>query len=128
MGMDVYGRKAANKDGEYFKANVWSWRPLQTLMIAAGCEEAKNWGSNDGLGLNTQKECNVLADQLESYVKRNPETTYSIPLSEDAKARGLGIDEHGTFGRGSLSPYSIDLDHVRDFIKFLRACGGFTVC
>ncbi|QOR55575.1 MAG: hypothetical protein UMS36scaffold28_65 [Phage 59_13] len=28
MGMDVYGVKPKSKQGEYFRNNVWSWRPL----------------------------------------------------------------------------------------------------
>lgn len=32
MGMDVYGKAPANKKGEYFRANVWWWRPLWTYV------------------------------------------------------------------------------------------------
>lgn len=55
MGMDVIGVKPKNKKGEYFRNNVWWWRPLATFIcdtypdIADKCE---HWGSNDGDGLD----------------------------------------------------------------------------
>ena len=33
MGMDVYGKNPSNGDGEYFRANVWSWRPIYSLTV-----------------------------------------------------------------------------------------------
>jgi hypothetical protein len=54
MGMDVYGRQPRSERGKYFRASVWSWRPIATLScaaapdITAGC---KHWQSNDGDGL-----------------------------------------------------------------------------
>jgi hypothetical protein len=123
MGMDVYGKNPKAEEGEYFRANVWCWRPLQSLCVKAGCSEAKKWSSNDGLGLNTQEECDVLANQIEEYLKTNPEVQYSLPLPEGT----TGVDEHGFFGKGTLSPYSIEVSHVREFITFLRHCGGFEI-
>ena len=35
MGMDVYGRDPDSPAGKYFRANVWSWRPIHALIIAA---------------------------------------------------------------------------------------------
>jgi hypothetical protein len=55
MGMDVYGRNPTSKEGEYFRNNVWWWRPLAEYCmevapeIAARCE---GWHYNDGDGLN----------------------------------------------------------------------------
>ena len=33
MGMDVYGRNPDSQAGKYFRANVWSWRPIHALVI-----------------------------------------------------------------------------------------------
>ena len=55
MGMDVYGVNATTEKGEYFRNNVWWWRPLAEFIcetypeIARKCE---NWGTNDGDGLD----------------------------------------------------------------------------
>ena len=35
MGMDVYGRNRCSKEGEYFRNNVWWWRPRRVLH--GGC-------------------------------------------------------------------------------------------
>lgn len=132
MGMDVSGKNPTAEQGKYFRANVWSWRPLQHLMVEAGCHAARAWSLNDGLGLDTQEQCDLLAKQLEKYLKDHPEVEYSIPVpkqqtAEQAILPTLGIDHHGVFGRGNLSPYRINIEHVRSFITFLRSCGGFEV-
>ena len=57
MGMDVFGRNPTAKEGEYFRNNIWYWRPLANLCqsgapkICAGCE---HWQSNDGDGLDAE--------------------------------------------------------------------------
>jgi hypothetical protein len=33
MGMDVYGKDAVSEKGEYFRNNVWYWRPLWNYCI-----------------------------------------------------------------------------------------------
>ncbi len=33
MGLDVYGRNPDSDAGKYFRANVWSWRPIHALII-----------------------------------------------------------------------------------------------
>jgi hypothetical protein len=32
MGMDIYGRHLTSEAGKYFRANVWSWRPIHALI------------------------------------------------------------------------------------------------
>ncbi len=32
MGMDVWGRNPREPAGRYFRANIWSWRPIQALI------------------------------------------------------------------------------------------------
>jgi hypothetical protein len=59
MGMDIYG-----KNGNYFRANLWSWRPINMLcdlVIEKDSLQLKteNWGYNDGAGLETQEECDM---------------------------------------------------------------------
>ena len=33
MGMDVYGSNPKNPQGDYFRANVWFWRPLWSYAV-----------------------------------------------------------------------------------------------
>lgn len=54
MGMDVYGRDPKNETGEYFRRNVWGWRPLWDYCLDVHPEIAgkvKYGHSNDGDGL-----------------------------------------------------------------------------
>jgi hypothetical protein len=82
------------------------------------------WGYNDGDGLQTQAECDELADALERYLKKFPND--KIELESDMR-----VDKQGRFlPRGSMvgeSAYSTDHEHVRKFIDFLRICGGFSI-
>jgi hypothetical protein len=70
MGIDVIGRKPTSKEGEYFRNNVWWWRPLAdycmeiALDIAARCE---GWHYNDGDGLN-DRDSAALADALQREI------------------------------------------------------------
>jgi hypothetical protein len=58
MGMDVYGKNATNEVGQYFRRNVWGWRPLWMYVENNHSEIAalvKYPQSNDGDGLNASK-------------------------------------------------------------------------
>jgi hypothetical protein len=61
MGMDVYGEKPTSKVGEYFRNNVWWWRPLAEYIEFTAPELHKKvgdngagWEYNDGDGLNAK--------------------------------------------------------------------------
>ena len=61
MGMDVYGLKPTSQVGEYFRNNVWWWRPLAEYVLQAAPhlhkkvgEDGLGWQYNDGNGLNAQ--------------------------------------------------------------------------
>ncbi len=145
MGMDVYGlnprvrsedpgdRSAAT--GAYFRANVWSWRPIHLL-----CDKVielynlplstEGWENNGGQGLRTQQECDRLADALEAYLE-------DFPPEGDQVAVDLGVycDETGKLfvgeehrGKKGLRPaHYTDLEHLREWLLFLRNCGGFEI-
>ncbi len=134
MGMDVSGRKPKNKDGEYFRANIWSWRPIHER-----CEEVNSlynlgldmngWSFNDGNGFTTQEECDKLADAIESrgvedlvwdggmYV--HPETGTFL---KSTKVRTYCEED-----RKRLSAWKTSAPHLAEFVKFLRNCGGFEI-
>lgn len=122
MGMDVYGKRPKNDAGKYFRASVWSWRPLIAIMVKAGADVPKSWSFNDGQGLNSQAACNTLAAQIEEFMSTAADDDLSLPCPE-----GMGVDAAGHFGKGKLSPYSIERSQVAEFCKFLRNCGGFKI-
>jgi hypothetical protein len=121
MGMDVSG--IGNPDA-YFRANVWSWRPIHNLCEIATGREYPAWAFNDGAGLQTAEECKKLADALEKYLKE-------FPLEEISLESACRVDEKGFFlpkgATGGKSAYSTSRSHVEEFIKFLRVCNGFEI-
>ncbi len=129
MGMDVYGKKPADKAGEYFRASIWSWRPIHQLCEVVTGRLLESWGFNDGAGFDTQEECNDLAERLERYLTAFPKE--KIEIESDIRV-GPADPVHGgrrlMQGTGGDSAYSADREHVKKFIMFLRSCGGFEIC
>lgn len=125
MGMDVSGLKPTNKAGEYFRANIWSWRPIHALCETVLKQRLPDWGYNDGDGFKSQLECSNLADKLEDYLTKNPKE--QIALESDMRVDPVT----GSFlKRGSQdgeSAYTTSQEHVKEFITFLRNCGGFEI-
>ena len=121
MGMDVFGN-----NGNYFRANIWSWRTICYAMELAGYEVPHNWQMNVGAGLSEQDECDQLADRLEQFLKSWDENT----LVKECQT--LRVDDDGRFvdpgTSDSSSPYTVEREHLQAFIDFLRACGGFEIC
>lgn len=70
MGMDVYGKNPASEKGEYFRRNVWGWRPLWDYVINQHPEIADlvAYGhSNDGDGLNAKNSKKLAQLLMEDY-------------------------------------------------------------
>jgi hypothetical protein len=70
MGMDVFGKKHTTPEGEYFRNNVWWWRPLADYCREVApeiCSHCKYWDSNDGDGLNAARSI-ALANALQAEV------------------------------------------------------------
>ncbi len=71
MGMDIHGRNPTGERGEYFRNNVWWWRPLADYCITVApdiCASCKYWHSNDGDGLDAAGAV-ALADALENEIR-----------------------------------------------------------
>ncbi len=150
----------AENPGIYFRSNWWGWRPI--LML---CEMAKDkyrlkmdmsyWGSNDGKGLRTQKQCDRLANALElmlnndivykDFIADNSNVIYMVTGSWDVTDTGEAfleedeLNEEYDYGTILWAPvmtkkgvmvetrYSCSLEHLKDWINFLRGCGGFEI-
>jgi len=158
MGVDISGRNPKTEEGDYFGANWWGWRPINMLCeMAAHKSKLKinfdHWGSNDGKGLRTQKQCDRLADALEEYLDD------SIHLKDNNDRIYLCLGSWCEFGSGKFIPnelqsslneqfpfgtvlytsivtsdgiavessHSTSVQRVKEFIKFLRNCGGFQI-
>jgi hypothetical protein len=140
--MDVYGRSPRRRadgqvveEGEYFRANVWGWRPIHDLCNRA-IEEAglpfdtNGWAYNDGHGLATQEECDQLADALEAYLSENApaDGTFSVDLGMYHDGSGRLYSRAEAEGvPGLRTAHSTSAERVREWIAFLRNCGGFEI-
>ena len=86
MGVDISGRKPKTEAGDYFCSNWWGWRPINAICELAAYDsklkiDFSYWGSNDGKGLKTQKQCDRLADAIELLISENPQ--YNENLADD---------------------------------------------
>lgn len=131
MGMDVYGRE---NGVAYFRASVWQWRPLHMLI----CEANKRFSLripkktirgmefNQGDGLESQAQCDRLAQALEVILQEHGEVA-----AIDVEPQGGGAAVLRFLKGDSEEPhaiaYIITKEHVEEFIGFLRECGGFAV-
>ena len=110
--------------GDYFRSNWWGWRPIVQL-----CETVDsiyrlnlnfdNWGSNDGAGLETQEECDKLAEALERFTSK-----IDWVDDEDWMIREVIMLPSGKVVEPAHKTYKCRIDV---FIKFLKECGGFSI-
>ncbi len=155
--MDVSGKKPTSKTGEYFRNNVWWWRPLADYCLTVApdiCKSCKHWQSNDGDGLNG-KQSKALAAVLEAEIAsgrtliHEQQRKAEIDAMPDESCRwcagtgvrtdSVGVDLgyaargwcNGCDGKGTLRPndahYPFSVENVSDFVAFLKDCGGFSI-
>ena len=160
MGVDISGRKPKTDEGDYFCSNWWGWRPIVAISEAAMLNSKLNydtsyWGSNDGKGLRTQKQCDKLADAIEllisnkynEYLAEDDDRIYIVMGSwcEAGTGKFIGsereqvlnqqfeygdilyapvVAENGTMVESS---HGTSLGRLKEWITFLRNCGGFKI-
>lgn len=152
MGMDVHGNT-----GNYFRNNVWWWRPLADLcqeLAPEICAPCEHWHSNDGDGLDADG-ATALAELLEARLADGtvgrllaerqqrldtmPDAACTTCEGKGQRSDALAI-QHGwdkepcntCSGTGKVRPwethYPQDEENVREFAAFLKASGGFRIC
>lgn len=101
MGMDVFGQDPKNEKGEYFRNNVWWWRPLWEFCEFVAPEltsMVENGYSNDGDGLDGEdaKElAKVLRKSLrdgtlDNYEQTRTEWLASLPIRPCVHCQATG--------------------------------------
>ena len=140
MGYDIYGRKPTAPEGEYYRSNIWYWPPFVAMCRRLAPRESKGckgWETNSGHGLNAADAIR-LADRLDELLADGSiaayiEDTGEPPVTElqanvlkfmksFTKAVGGGaVDAPG------LAAPAVTEDDVREFIAFLKSCGGFAI-
>jgi hypothetical protein len=148
MGMDVIGLKPTSATGEYFRNNVWWWRPLADYCLEVAPQYNNiRWHTNDGEGLDAEDSVK-LADILQSKIDDGSCAKFAADRKEMLElmpdetcdlCNGTGTRNdavmHGTCnkckGTGKVRPfdtwYPFSVENVQEFTKFLRDCGGFEI-
>ena len=149
MGMDVYGRSPACDAGKYFRASIFQWPNFLTFMQAAGVEVPIGWSANDGKGPSKQTECNEIADKLEALLASPDVTIHENSYVIKTGIQGEAAEKTKAFGDSVLSSIMksiggtddkvvvnagegifegvVSINHMKEWIVFLRACGGFEI-
>lgn len=160
MGFDLYGSNDTEKEvdwdnpipGQYFRANVWSWRPLWNLTSTIGedilTENDIRMGQfNDGHEISEEQSV-ALADLFRTMIRKGEHHTIvaerdaylnTMPLQKCEHCSGTGErdDEHvqgkcnGCGGRGETESlktwYRLEVLLIEEFENFLRHSGGFCI-
>ena len=143
MGMDCMGDNPSCKQGEYFRANIWSWWPIHNL-ICHFCDQhaevfditliddetLKHMSVNDGEGPSDEKTCQILADYFDTYIEKEMEgdviECQHGPVCCSKTHRFLSAEEEKTV-KETYRAYRVEREHLKEFVGFLRSCGGFRV-
>jgi len=132
MGMDVSGLAPKNESGVYFRANIWSWRPIYELMCdlcgdIIDDETLAGMSHNQGDGVKSQEICDEIALRFTIWMASNG-AGHSIDSTH------IGVREDGRLVTGDAvvdevlkSPYWVEHEHLEEWVTFLRNCGGFEV-
>ncbi len=153
MGFDLHGCEPKSKKGEYFRNNVWWWRPLWGYVSEIACKEIltekqKSSGHfNDGCLISEVQALAIakrLRHLLECGAVRRQELDYrksvnEMPDVECSICKGQG-ERNDAFvkgicnackGKGTVRPfetsYPFEESNVREFAEFCQTSGGFEI-
>lgn len=150
MGMDVYGKNATSEKGQYFRNNVWWWRPLWNycLSVSYVAQQVEGGHYNNGDGLDAD-DAKMLAETLFAEINAGRTLQYeqeytaflkALPDEECDLCKGSGFrtdaivtgECNGCQGKGQRRPwdthYPFSVENVREFAEFLQDSGGFEIC
>jgi hypothetical protein len=150
MGFDVFGVAARSEKGEYFRNNVWWWRPLADFVLEhvdIPEDDPELWHSNSGYEVSAASALQI-AITLEEliaigltarYEKEYKEELASLPLERCEFCQGTGKrdDEfvqgkcNACNGRGERESFQLNYpfeeSNVKEFAEFCRESGGFRI-
>ena len=143
MGMDCMGDNPSCERGEYFRANIWSWCPIHHLICHFCDQHAEVFDTtliddetlskmsvNDGEGPSDEKTCQILADYFDTYIEKEMEGDVTEckygPRCCSETNRFLS-EEEADKTTATYWAYRVEREHLKEFVGFLRSCGGFRV-
>ena len=106
--MDIFGRNPKNKTGEYFRSNVWSYRPIHWLCYLMTKRHEEKTGYDDlipfktlqgmehnmGRGLRSERKCKLLSEYIQEMVDYFfLGIPFEIPTSDNSLKWGVNEDK-----------------------------------
>lgn len=133
MGMDVYGKKPSNDEGHYFRANIWSWRPIYSLTVELcadllDAETIKVMAFNSGAGPDDAETCVEMARRIKRWLAKN-NGEYRTYVEPEAAFESQIMSALHQAGWNFVHPkeYHASKEHLVKWTEFLEHCGGFAV-
>jgi hypothetical protein len=155
MGMDVVGTRPLTPSGEYFRNNVWYWRPLWDYCCSVDStlfDKVPLAHSNDGDGLDASEARKLafkLQEEIDSGRAEKFVNDYEAHRASLDKIPCIYCDEGGNrswptktgesikkvcnacngtrFTDSWESYYPMSLENIQSFTSFLMDCGGFRI-
>jgi hypothetical protein len=143
--------------GNYFRNNVWWWRPLWNYVCVACGDflteaDQEKGGYNDGRNISATKSKRIASrlrrllkqGDVQSYADEYTKRLANIKDEECDLCEGTGyrveppnsgagdVDCNGCGQTGKVKPwvanYPFDVGNVECFAEFCEESGGFTIC
>jgi len=143
--------------GEYFRNNVWWWRPLWDYVCNV-CKDVMSEKDvqaghyNDGVIINAET-CDAMLEKLMVELATDGHTNFAnqykveqenAPLEDCDLCEGTGkrkpapqtgagdVHCNKCDGKGETKPWSsnypFSVENVEEFVSFLSECGGMQIC
>ena len=135
MGMDVIGRNPDSPRGEYFRATIWSWRPIHGLIIEL-CwdlldeDTMQGIAFNDGAGPEDARTCMLMADRFDQWLSRHG-SGHSVYVEREGSFESVvvaALEQAGwKMAEDFESNFTVSREQLETWVDFLRHCGGFQV-
>ena len=148
MGFDIFAVEPTDKTNDYFRSNVWYWRPLWN-MVKIMCnelsqEDFEGGSYNDGYLIDKDKSLSIgnklkimlETNKFDEYKEKYEESLSNLPKRICTMCKGDGefIDHKckDCKGSGKLENfntyYRLDKELTTQFYKFCINSGGFQIC
>jgi hypothetical protein len=129
MGIVLIGEGPTSRDGEYFRASG----PLlvlirETCFDILGEQILKDMYFDCGAGPDSQSVCDAMADRINQWMEYNVDgKTIEATTSRVSKDLWFPSPEELAAIVPSESARKIEDERIKEFVRFLRHCGGFAV-
>ena len=142
----------SNKYNLKLSIQSWSWRPIHLLCDYLIMQKnykisTEYWEASNGFGIDNQDECDLLAKELEEFISvKNFDFMY-VNLGKWVYLDGTFVSKEkteqlnkeykngfvlftplvNTEGEMVVPVHKTTIEQIKQFIEFLKKCGGFKI-